>query len=452
MLALFGKLPARRDFIARGVPNPVLERIEPWLQEAMAQSRATLGAAWLPAYLAAPLWRFWWSASAAGSGAAGVLMPSVDKVGRYFPLMALELAPHGRDLAAPRRDHAPWFERVETALLTALSHDATLDALLHAARHGAARPRPLGRGADGGHPVVDGRRADPPAAPRGMARPAAPNRLRADAGRPPRGAGGWCGKGVAVVKFRFNSAAGTHEGCVRTRNEDALLADPDHGLWVVADGMGGEAAGDHASATVIAAMTTIGQATSADDLLGRTHDRLTRAHRELVEYAREREARVVGAAVVVLLAFEEYVACVWSGDSRLYRLRDNRLAQLSRDHNEVGELLARNVITREEALAWKGRNAITRAVGVYDELETEVLYGDLRAGDIFVLCSDGLPLHVSDDEIRDAIVEHGPTEAVAALIERALSRGGEDNVSVIVVRADVDPDQTTVFQPLWRVR
>lgn len=130
MLALFGKLPARRDFIARGVPNPVLERIEPWLQEAMAQSRATLGAAWLPAYLAAPLWRFWWSASAAGSGGAGVLMPSVDKVGRYFPLMALELAPHGRDLAAPRRDHAPWFERVETALLTALSHDATLDALL----------------------------------------------------------------------------------------------------------------------------------------------------------------------------------------------------------------------------------------------------------------------------------------------------------------------------------
>lgn len=130
MLALFGKLPARRDFIARGVPNPVLERVEPWLQEAMAQSRATLGNDWTSAYLGAPLWRFWWTASVAGSGAAGVLMPSVDRIGRYFPLMALSLAPHGRDFAAPRREHEAWFEQVEAALLTALSYDATLDALL----------------------------------------------------------------------------------------------------------------------------------------------------------------------------------------------------------------------------------------------------------------------------------------------------------------------------------
>ncbi|WMS44147.1 protein phosphatase 2C domain-containing protein [Acuticoccus sp. MNP-M23] len=253
------------------------------------------------------------------------------------------------------------------------------------------------------------------------------------------------------MKFRFHCATGTHEGRVRTRNEDALLSDPDHGIWVVADGMGGEAAGDHASATVIAAMTTIGRATSADDLLGRTQDRLTRAHRELVAYAHAQQARVVGAAVVALLAYEEYVACVWSGDSRLYRIRQNRLAQLSRDHNEVGDLLARNVISREEALAWKGRNAITRAVGVYDELEMEVLYGDLRAGDAFILCSDGLTLHVTDDEIRDYVIHNEPEAAVSALIEQALARGGEDNVSVIVVRADVDTNQTTVFHPARKV-
>jgi len=250
------------------------------------------------------------------------------------------------------------------------------------------------------------------------------------------------------MRFKYECASGTHEGRVRTRNEDSLMSDPDHGLWVVADGMGGEAAGDYASATVISAMATVGRATSADDLLGRAQDRLTRAHHHLVAYAREREARVVGAAVVVLLAFDEYVACVWSGDSRLYRLRENRLAQLTRDHNEVGELLARNVITRQEALNWKGRNAITRAVGVYEELEMEVLYGDLRAGDTFVLCSDGLPLHVSDDEIRGIVKDHDVKTAADALIELALQRGGEDNVSVIVVRAEVDTDQTTVFQPL----
>ncbi|MEM8664655.1 MAG: protein phosphatase 2C domain-containing protein [Pseudomonadota bacterium] len=252
------------------------------------------------------------------------------------------------------------------------------------------------------------------------------------------------------MNLRFECASGTHAGCVRARNEDNLLCDPAHGVWVVADGMGGEAAGDVASAEVIAAMETIGHASSADDLLGRTHDRLNRAHNRLLTHADDRDVRVVGATVVVLLAYERYVACVWSGDSRLYRIRERRLAMLSRDHNEVGELLARGVITRDEARAWRGRNAITRAVGVYPELELETLYGDLRPGDTFVLCSDGLTLHVEDEEIKELTLGQDVKAAKDALIALALERGAQDNVTVIVVRAVEAVEHTLILSPRGR--
>lgn len=130
MLALFGKLPARRDFIARNVPNTVLEQLEPWLQEAMAQSKASLGDAFMDAYLNAPLWRFWWSRGLAGAGLAGALMPSVDKVGRYFPLLGFAIAPSRCDFAIPSPDDATWYETLEIALLSALSQDGTLDSLI----------------------------------------------------------------------------------------------------------------------------------------------------------------------------------------------------------------------------------------------------------------------------------------------------------------------------------
>lgn len=132
MIALFGKLPARRDFIARNVPNPVLEKLEPWLQESVAQSKETLGAGWLDAFLTAPLWRFWLSRGLLGAGAAGVIMPSVDKVGRYFPLLAFALAPRDGDYAPPGPAHAPWYAAIETALLGALAQDTLLDDVVDA--------------------------------------------------------------------------------------------------------------------------------------------------------------------------------------------------------------------------------------------------------------------------------------------------------------------------------
>ena len=146
MIALFGKLPARRDFIARNVPGPVLEVVEPWLQESLAQSRESLGKGWLETYLAAPMWRFWWARSLAGAGAAGVLMPSVDRMGRYFPLLGLALAPREADFALPSAADDGWYMALETALLAALDEAATLEGLLDALAALPAAPAVAGGG------------------------------------------------------------------------------------------------------------------------------------------------------------------------------------------------------------------------------------------------------------------------------------------------------------------
>lgn len=115
--------------------------MEPWLQHSLAQSREMLGGAWLDLYLNAPLWRFWWSSSLTGYGLAGAMMPSVDRVGRYFPLLAFAVAPQDSDFALPSLADDDWYARVENALLGALSHDAELEPLLAALDSAGHAPR-----------------------------------------------------------------------------------------------------------------------------------------------------------------------------------------------------------------------------------------------------------------------------------------------------------------------
>jgi type VI secretion system protein ImpM len=149
---LFGKLPARRDFVARDLPQRFLDGFEPWLQAALAQSRETLGAAWLDHYLAAPIWRFWLSAPVFGIAAQGALMPSVDGIGRYFPLLVAAVSPPGEAIAPPGPEAEPWFARVEAALLSALDEDGRLDPVVDAVRALPSPPR--GRGTPPAGPLT----------------------------------------------------------------------------------------------------------------------------------------------------------------------------------------------------------------------------------------------------------------------------------------------------------
>src|SRR5271166_4675254 len=237
-----------------------------------------------------------------------------------------------------------------------------------------------------------------------------------------------------TMKRTFESGAATDVGRVRHENEDAYLVLPESGIFAVADGMGGHQAGQLASAVVIDALRKIAEPSSVAELLTRCRERLARANDQLLEIAGERGGIVIGATIAALLAWEGYYACVWSGDSRIYLLRQGEIQQISRDHTEVAELIAEGILTAEEAQTWPRRNVITRAIGVYHEVELEIAQGILEKDDVFIICSDGLTTHVSDAEILELVRGKGVQGACDQLVELTIERGAIDNVTVVIVR------------------
>lgn len=251
----------------------------------------------------------------------------------------------------------------------------------------------------------------------------------------------------AVPSFAFRTGSASHVGRVRTLNEDRVLARPELGLWVVADGMGGHAAGDRASGTLVAALETIGRVASGADLLAQFEDRVIRANAELRGVARQQGIGVIGTTVAAVLAHSRHFACVWSGDSRIYLWREGALRQMSRDHTEVQDLVDRGILAPEEAKSWPRRNVITRAIGVHDEAELEFREGTLAIGDRFLLCSDGLTNHVEDREVATILAGAEPQPACDALIALALERGGSDNVSAVVIACEAAPALAAASEP-----
>jgi serine/threonine protein phosphatase PrpC len=236
----------------------------------------------------------------------------------------------------------------------------------------------------------------------------------------------------------FETGAATHVGKMRQLNEDHLLVRPNVGLWAVADGMGGLEAGDLASHTIIEALETVEAPISAAALLADCETRIAAANSRLRVIAAERHVGMIGSTLVLLLAYKHHYAAVWSGDSRIYRVRGGEIEQITVDHSEVQALIDAGKLTPQEARTWPRRNVITRAIGVSDEPELELTQGPLMPGDIFVLCSDGLTNHVEDHEILAAVAEAAPQQGCDRLVALTLDRGATDNVTVVVVRYDLD--------------
>jgi protein phosphatase len=238
---------------------------------------------------------------------------------------------------------------------------------------------------------------------------------------------------MSVQTFRYESWAVSDTGRVRTLNEDRYLADPAIGMWLVADGVGGHDAGEVASGEIVDHLATLGVASSAADQHARFVDRLTRANAAIRDYA-ERNGASLGSTVVAMLAFEGQYRVLWMGDSRVYLVRKGALTQLSRDHSEVQELVDRGILSKEEARSWPRRNVITRAVGASPDIDVEVAYGTLEVGDTYILCSDGLTTHASDADILEAANGRKARDICERLLELTLSRGGTDNVTIVVVQ------------------
>jgi protein phosphatase len=246
-----------------------------------------------------------------------------------------------------------------------------------------------------------------------------------------------------ATPFRWQSASCSHVGRVRRINEDAVLDQPERGLWAVADGMGGHTLGDVASRMVVDALAHLPDADA-----GGIRSCLGEVNRRLMTEAAMRDVQLIGSTAVVLLASGGRCTCLWAGDSRIYRYRDSLLQQLTRDHSHVEELVSRGLLSPADASHHPGHNLITRAVGVADQLTLEECDTDVQNGDMFVLCSDGLSNEVDTQQMAARLAAHDCRTAAQGLVEDALGHGGRDNVSVVVAMA-TDPahDEMTAINP-----
>lgn len=239
--------------------------------------------------------------------------------------------------------------------------------------------------------------------------------------------------------LQWSSAGRSHVGMVRAINEDAYLSLPECGLWAVADGMGGHEAGDFASQMLVESLGQIQPPTSWEGHRDAVLAVLQAVNQRLRQESAQRyQNRTIGSTVVVLAAYEAQCACFWAGDSRIYRWRDDRLEQVTRDHSHVQELVDQGLITPAEAHRHPLSNVITRAVGSTDDLDVDETLLPLQVGDMFLLCSDGLNKTVSDAEIAQLLAHsrNNCQEAVEACIHLALMRDANDNVSTVVVSID----------------
>jgi serine/threonine protein phosphatase PrpC len=234
--------------------------------------------------------------------------------------------------------------------------------------------------------------------------------------------------------LRCRSSSATHVGAVRKLNEDSLLDNPSVGLWAIADGVGGHAAGDYASQTLVAGLNRITPQQSATDLLAAVRQQIEIANANLRAYAANEGIDITATTVAALLCFGQHYAAVWAGDSRVYLLRDAELRLVTRDHTEVQELVDAGAITPEEALHHPHRNVVTRAIGAAGTVEVDMVQDRLLPNDIFLLCSDGLGKVVPDEEIADALQSMAGDAVPDYLVEQALARAVPDNISIVVVQ------------------
>ncbi|HEC08976.1 MAG TPA: Stp1/IreP family PP2C-type Ser/Thr phosphatase, partial [Acidimicrobiales bacterium] len=242
---------------------------------------------------------------------------------------------------------------------------------------------------------------------------------------------------MTSTALRLSWGGATHQGRVRTNNQDALYAEG--GLFVVADGMGGHRGGEVASQVAVQAMSGAGHG-SLESLVAAT--RL--ANQAVWEMAADRpELKGMGTTLSAMSVIGDgnppLLAMVNVGDSRVYRYRDGTLEQLTDDHSYVAELVRRGQIDPAEAAVHPYRNMLTRAIGVGESVEVDRWVIEPAAGDRYLLCSDGLVNEVEDSEIAATVgSSDDPSEIAGRLIEQANSHGGRDNITVVVIQIDAE--------------
>jgi type VI secretion system protein ImpM len=451
-----------------------------WLQDCITASQSVLNESWLDKYLVSPMWRFAIPAGVCGQAVyCGVLVPSVDRVGRYFPLTVVAALPAETGCLSILLSARKWFESVESTLLDILEEKVTdldqIDATICelgrpltelsaqlAQRHSlheeldlalllsdvnqlahdssALLETLLDRHIPGATYWLTNGSSDVSA------------RLLVVRGLPPDtrfaamiggdfSASDWQvvllpvahGCTSPTVSHQISSSVRTDRGHVRNQNEDCATSRPDVRFWAVADGMGGYQNGAVASAQVCDALESANWHGTMQEKIESCSCVLREVNALLRTQSEQQQTQIASATTLVLLMLElnEWV-CLWAGDSRLYRLRGTDLEQLSRDHS-IGE--------RHSDSAHADEYFVTGGIGVEDELKVEVLSGDLLAGDRFLLCSDGLYEGLDAAAITRCLSLDYPREATMALMKIVLDGPARDNATAVVVYVADDAPQ-----------
>ena len=246
----------------------------------------------------------------------------------------------------------------------------------------------------------------------------------------------------------MRSYGATDVGQRREANEDAFLQDDEIGLWVVADGMGGHAAGEVASREAIDTIHgMVRRGKQSLELAGPFTDEKGRAAARMLEgavqaatyllYAMaelDRGMAGMGTTISAMMRYDDRLVLAQVGDSRIYRVRANQAAQLTEDHTLIAWQLRQGLITEDQARTSRQRNVITRAVGSRDYVQVDTSTWDAEVGDAYLLCSDGLHGYLTLEEIPSILAEGGAF-SVQKLIEMANNRGGKDNITAVLVES-----------------
>lgn len=239
------------------------------------------------------------------------------------------------------------------------------------------------------------------------------------------------------MALKIQGIGKTDVGLKRTNNEDAFVLRPDLGFWAVADGMGGAAAGEVASRIFVETATeAFASNSTAETQMDRVKNAFTLANRRMLDHvALHPDHAGMGCTAEILAISGDDIFIGHIGDSRTYRLRNAELKQLSVDHSLVAEQIKQGLISEQDARGHAMRHVILRAVGNKEPIELDLLKGKGLAGDIFLLCSDGLTDMVDDAAIRKCLTQEESLQAlVDQLIELAKAAGGKDNITVVLVK------------------
>jgi PPM family protein phosphatase len=255
--------------------------------------------------------------------------------------------------------------------------------------------------------------------------------------------------------MRYVAAARTDVGRKRQGNEDSFCLAPDLGLYVVADGMGGHAAGEVASRLAVETIrewmekylkgdeaVIVGPAAaSGSPEASYLLSSIRLANRIIFDAAKGRQDYAgMGTTVVAALTRGDTIILAHVGDSRIYRIRDGHIVQISRDHSFVQQQVDLGIISSEAAETSQFRHMITRALGLKETVEVDLTEKPAVAGDILLLCSDGLSDLLDDEEILTDVQEHAADLKLACqvLVDRANHKGGDDNVTTLLIRAQAE--------------